>query len=338
MKQWIQAYRHFRVGGLRAATRYINELDHNHVHVISWNPPIVYLWWGRDDMALHQELADSNLTVMYLFPWCFDSGSLPAIRAHVNKVNQQFPRHKVIFLCNEEFSVDELRAKQLDAYFVHQNAFVNENIFRPRPGSIKTHDAVYSASMSPYKRHCLASKVNPLIIMTYLYDGATKDEYTAEVFKCLEHAWWAKMSTNDDMKISPEEIVDLYTRAHVGLCLSSVEGGMFVSMEYMLSGLPIVSTSSVGGRDAFWDDRYVIVCDDSADAVADAVTQLKEKNLDPEDVRKWTLLKISDHRLRMKELVQSLGAQVDLPWLPGSHGVSSWTNLRHLGKQLRSAN
>jgi glycosyltransferase involved in cell wall biosynthesis len=42
-------------------------------------------------------------------------------------------------------------------------------------------------------------------------------------------------------------------RAVVGLCLSTVEGSNYASMEYMLAGLPIVSTPSIGGREVYFD-------------------------------------------------------------------------------------
>ena len=52
-------------------------------------------------------------------------------------------------------------------------------------------------------------------------------------------------------------------RARVGLCLSAREGAMFASMEYLLSGLPIVTTPSMGGRDSL--PRRGVLLDGPAD-------------------------------------------------------------------------
>jgi glycosyltransferase involved in cell wall biosynthesis len=335
IQKWISAYRHFRCGGLEAAKRYFNEDGYNHVHLLSVDPPIVYLWWGRDDENLHIELRDSNLTVLYLFPWCFLSNELPGICQRVNFINRRFPNHKIYFLCNEEYSVDELRSVGLNAEFIHQNAFINENIFAPSPFIMRTHDAIYSASLAPYKRHYLASDVHSLILLSYTYTGTSKDHYSNSARKALTHAWWPKDSLAPGDKLTTMQIVDLYAQAHVGLCLSAIEGGMFVSMEYLLSGLPIVSTKSVGGRDAFWDERYVVVCDDTPDSVAKAVQVLKHRDIAPDDIRRWTLEKVEIHRKRLRMLLSSLGAEYQCPWPPGSHGTTSFTNLCALGRDLR---
>ena len=335
LQKWLQCYRHYRVGGTSAARRFLGECDHNHVHVLSVEPPVVYLWWGRDDSALHRELAASHLTVLYLFPWCYSRDEVPAIVAHVRTTERSFPKHRIIFLCNEAHAVDELRESGIGAEFIHQNAFINEDVFRPRPAIARTHDALYSASLAPYKRHALAAKVRSLIMLSYTYGGTSNDAYAASVRQALAHALWAKDSLHAGEKFTTDQIVDLYARVHVGLCLSEIEGGMFVSMEYLLCGLGVVSTRSVGGRAAFWDDRYVIVCDDHPDAVAEAVAELKARRIAPEDIRRWTLEKVALHRDRMGVLLKSVGAGLTCPWLPGSHGITTFTNLRELGRSLR---
>lgn len=334
-KKWLQAYRHFRVGGTASLRRFLAEHDHNHAHVLSVDPPVVYLWWGRDDSALHEELAASSLTVLYLFPWCYSSQELPSIAASVRKSRGRFPKHRTLFLCNEEYSVGELREAGIEAEFIHQNAFVNEEVFQPVPAVERTHDALYSASLAPYKRHGLAAGVRSLIMLSYTYGSTSNDEYAASVRRKLGHAWWAKDSLHPGQKLTTGQIVDLYARAHVGLCLSEIEGGMFVSMEYMLCGMPVVSTRSVGGRAAFWDDRYVLVCDDKPEAVAEAVTELRKRKIPAQDIRRWTLEKVAIHRERLRVLLKSLGAELHCPWPPGSHGTTTFTSLRKLGRSLR---
>ena len=334
-KKWLQAYRHFRVGGTASLKRFLAEHNHNHAHVLSVDPPVVYLWWGRDDSALHEELAASSLTVLYLFPWCYSSQELPSIAASVRKSRGRFPKHRTLFLCNEEYSVGELREAGIEAEFIHQNAFVNEEVFQPVPAVERTHDALYSASLAPYKRHELAAGIRSLIMLSYTYGGTSNDEYAASVRRTLGHAWWAKDSLHPGQKLTTGQIVGLYARAHVGLCLSGIEGGMFVSMEYLLSGMSVVSTRSVGGRAAFWDDRYVLVCDDKPEAVAEAVTELKNRKTPPQDIRRWTLEKVALHRERLRVLLRSLGAELHCPWPPGSHGITNFTNLRKLGQRLR---
>ncbi len=321
--------------GFREIARDWTERGHNHVRVLSRRPAILYLWWGRDDSVLHTKLKDRELILLYLFPWSFPGEEVLAISRRVKDTLSRHPRHRILFLCNEEYSVGLLEAQGLTAKYVHQNAFIDEGTFMPKPDVRRTHDAIYNASMAPYKRHLLAEKVNSLIMLTYAYSGTTVDGYADEVRKRLAHAWWPKDSLMVGEKMPVGQMADIYSRAHVGLCLSAIEGGMFASMECLLSGLPIVSTESVGGRDAFWDDRYVTVCNDDADSVAQAVDELKARNIPADCIRRWTLEKITPHRERLRELMQSLGAREFVcPWPPGTHGITSWTNLSRLAATL----
>jgi glycosyltransferase involved in cell wall biosynthesis len=334
--RWIDTYRHWRVGGVRAAWRYLDECDHNHVHVISTGPPVVYLWWGRNDEALHRSLKSEDLLILYLFPWSFPKDEVRELVAAVTSTLARYKRHRICFLCNEEYSVQVLHDAGLEAVFVNQNAFVDERQFRPMPAVTKTHDAVYSASLAPYKRHALARDVASLIMLSYTYGGTSNEDYQREVRTALQHAWWAKDTLEAGAKFSTDQIVELYNRAHVGLCLSAIEGSMFASMEYLLSGLPVVSTRCIGGRDTFWHERTVMVCEDTPESVASAVESLKNRELPPNEVRRLTLAKVEIHRERLREFLRPLGVNPMIPWPQGSHGITSWYSHPKLAREILS--
>ena len=131
-------------------------------------------------------------------------------------------------------------------------------------------------------------------------------------------------------------MAQFYNRARVGLILSEKEGACFASMEYLLCGLPVVSTPSIGGRDVFWDDRFVIVCDPTPEAVAGAVQEIKRRNIDPQLVRAATLEKVEEHRNVLRRFLPPEAAGFQCPWEPGSHGPTTFFNLRRLGKALRT--
>ena len=65
----------------------------------------------------------------------------------------------------------------------------------------------------------------------------------------------------------------------------------FASMEYLLAGRPVVSTPSLGGRDFFFDNRYVEIVDPTPEAVLEGVNRLRKKRLDPAFIRAETLKK-----------------------------------------------
>ena len=68
----------------------------------------------------------------------------------------------------------------------------------------------------------------------------------------------------------------VYNESYSGLCLSAEEGGMHASMEYLLSGLPIVTTRSRGGRDFFFNEVNSVIVEDEATSVAIAVANNKK--------------------------------------------------------------
>ena len=74
---------------------------------------------------------------------------------------------------------------------------------------------------------------------------------------------------------------------------------MLASVEYMLCGVPQVSTPCQGGRELFFDERFVRVAPPDPSAVARAVADLASREIDPELVRSATLEKVNEHRMKL---------------------------------------
>ncbi|MDR3470403.1 MAG: glycosyltransferase [Devosia sp.] len=106
--------------------------------------------------------------------------------------------------------------------------------------------------------------------------------------------------------LSAREVNAALARANVGLILSAVEGSSYGSMEYMLAGLPVVSTPSVGGRDVYFDPEFCLVSQPDAASVRQAVVELKARAVPRDIVRMRTLEKIALARSRFLELVDEL--------------------------------
>ena len=192
LEETVHALRLLKANGPAAVRLWWRERHCNHLHVLSRKPPVVYLWRGRDDTALHEELRDQPLWVFYLFPWCTTPQDIEPAAAEVKKRLARFPGHRIVFLCNEAHTVGPLRAAGVEAIFCNQNAFINETVFQPIPDIPREFDAVYNASLAPYKRHLLASRIESLMILTYSYPGTHNAEYGAEVRRGLAHAAWLK--------------------------------------------------------------------------------------------------------------------------------------------------
>lgn len=81
---------------------------------------------------------------------------------------------------------------------------------------------------------------------------------------------------------------------------------MYASTEYLLAGLPVVSTPSRGGRNIYYDDEYCLTVPPDPRSVADAVYALKAKRISREYIRRKTLQRIEKDRSRFLTLLNSI--------------------------------
>jgi glycosyltransferase involved in cell wall biosynthesis len=84
-------------------------------------------------------------------------------------------------------------------------------------------------------------------------------------------------------------------------------------MEYLMAGLPIVSTASQGGRDLFFHADTTIIAKDDPRDVRDAVAALKSRAIPPEAVRATTLRLVRKERERFNSFMEELsgGSRVE---------------------------
>ena len=82
---------------------------------------------------------------------------------------------------------------------------------------------------------------------------------------------------------------------------------MYASMEYLMAGLPVVSTPSRGGRDLFFHPDTTIIARDDPREIRQAVEALKARAVPPEVVRATTLRLVQRERERFNAFVERLG-------------------------------
>lgn len=99
------------------------------------------------------------------------------------------------------------------------------------------------------------------------------------------------------------------------------------AMEYLLCGLPVVSTESIGGRDRYLIGPHVRIVASDADAVARAVRELKAAAIPPLAVREYigrlitfdrhnflsTANKLAEHKLGVRDRFRSFAPFVGFP-------------------------
>ncbi|MFN7291585.1 MAG: glycosyltransferase [Pirellula sp.] len=189
-------------------------------------------------------------------------------------------------VCNEPVEYRRFRMLGLRALYANHNLMLAEKIFAPIHGITKQFDAVYNAQAWPYKRIELASAIQSLRFIT-----ATDVKWHDRI----REAGCGHAVTNQSY-LSREEVAIALNECHCGLALSAEEGTMLACTEYLLCGLPVVSTPSIGGRDVWLDEYNSILVEPDREAVADAVHRFVSESRDPERIRSGTLARM--HRFR----------------------------------------
>lgn len=226
------------------------------------------------------------------------------------KHKAEFPEHELIFLCNSPFECKFFNKFGVKNIYCNHNAHLDSNLFRPKPEMQKRYDAVLNSRFDAFKRHILARHVTSLAIIGYTIGGNNEgNKYLKYLRRVMKHAFFANFDNSGDcIWLSESDIINIYHQSRVGLILSESEGGCFASCEYLLCGMPVVSTPSVGGRDAFFAPEYVRIVDPNPAAVLAAVEECKALDITPESIRAATIAKQQPHRERFRDLLGSIYA------------------------------
>jgi len=255
---------------------------------------------------LQPPLRDLPMTIFYRAGWSLEHEATFEDRVRAIKAAQSgFPRHHYIFAVNTPNEAERVRRAGIRAEFLNENAFIDEFAFKPDGSVVADHDAILDAQVAPYKRLELAAKVRRLLVVTFVMKERFNATYGDQVQKSLAHATWANGPFWEPAyrKLSREEVAACYRRARVGLSLSAMEGANLASIQYLLSGLAVVSTESSGGRDIFFSPEYTRIVPPDAKAVADAVNDLMPNAPSPVEIRERTLAKIWPIRDRFADIL-----------------------------------
>jgi glycosyltransferase involved in cell wall biosynthesis len=268
----------------------------NGVYVL-WEDPLVLSCLGEYDRARFLDLK-LRATVLCFPEWLRTWRRLPSmIRDYV--VGRRLGK-SIHYLCCSPDEHRVLKVSGLPGTLVSQNTYIDERIFKAT-GAAKRFDAVYAAQMKPFKRLQLTAKVAPLYVVTYGDTQTPAGEFDLHRFEpAVRHAEF------NQRWMSFTQINDIYNEARVGLALSECEGANLATVEYMMAGLPVVSTPSRGGRELFFDDRFVRVVAPTPEAVEAGVAELIHREIDPAVVRSATLARIEQHRRKLCQYVQGV--------------------------------
>jgi len=293
---------------LNALRDYFRSWQYVNYHILSAEPLIILdvwqHWYFRELSAYVPK--DQNVYFICLNWWHLETeNNVRLTQQKYQEHRRRYPRHQIYFLCNSLRQKELFDQFRLPNIFCNQNALLDESQYRILPERDKQYDAVYLAVAAPFKRHWLAREIASLAMITY-FAAFSKADYVGELKKILPHATWLADPQPLKNYIPGRLIPEYLNLARTGLCLSAAEGAMYASTEYLLCGLPVVSTRSQGGRDVFFDDDYVAIVDDDPQAVRQGVSDLIARRIPGDMIRQRTLAKMQPHRQRLIRLVQDI--------------------------------
>ena len=245
-------------------------------------------------------------------------------------MREKRPHMSMTVLAATEEDVEELRRRGVSALQAHHNAFLDERLYYPEADGEKRYDAVHTAQAAAFKRHHLAHAVENLALVTYA--GSEGPDAVAPIVQGYPRLSYVNWDPETGVHhLDPDGVRGVVNQARCGLVLSEAEGGNYASAEYLLCGVPLVTTPSIGGRHAFYDPDHVLVVEPTAEAVAAGVAVMNARTLDPWDVRRSVLAKMRDHRLRLAAWLSEvtgedlLRAADGAGWLPAFRNkLASW--------------
>lgn len=236
-------------------------------------------------------------TFLYHNPGWIRARSLPRYLKLLRHFGKNARLH---FITNEESEARWLMLLGQKATCLGHNLHVRDGFFTPDPATPKRYDAVYAATLAPYKRIELAREIERLAFVTYVTHQEEWDLHAYE--PRLHHADFNRQF------ISREEVRERYRSSQVGLALSAAEGAMFSCTEYLLCGLPVVTTPNRGGRNRYLTPETSTTVAPDSQAIRKAVDRYCQSPPNPYKIRKITLNLMQRDRAAFIEILDRYGA------------------------------
>lgn len=227
-----------------------------------------------------------------------------------SEIQRHHPYLSFLFICPSIKETELLLQAGLRASHVHKNAFIDDSVFRIMDISCKRYPAIHIANIEKFKRHYLAWGIEDIAVITYNFrieeDLTELSGYKKLGFANFEYSTKIK---NLKPELTPHEVAKIINISNCGLILSESEGANNASTEYLLCGVPVVSTLSIGGRDEFFTSNNSLIVDPNPDAVERAVNFFNSSKVDPHAIRDEVMIKIRKHRKLFLELLSAYSNQ-----------------------------
>ena len=232
--------------------------------------------------------------------WLTNEAYALRTRDQIEAAALAYPGHEFILMVANEVESYTASKVGIPTVVANKSIFEDESIWQIAENAKagKSFDAVYLARLDRFKRHQLASQIKSLNLVYAPTMNEEPEEALNRYRSMLPNARFANHDNRNGKYVymRSQKVCDEINLAKVGLCLSPAEGIMRASIQYMLCGLPIVSTPSIGGRDRYYNNEYCSIVEAEPEAVSAAVHETISKEHDPEKIRAYILEQLAFDR------------------------------------------
>jgi len=225
------------------------------------------------------------------------------------------PLYNIVILANsiEEKTFFETRTKS-DVIFCNHNAFLDENKFKILGNLPKFYDLVIDSAFHEYKNVEKAKKVENVLHIGYFKQSIKRSEDKV----IPSYGKLANFVNGEYKLLNKVQINTFYNQSQIGGIFSESEGACFASSKYLLSGLPVISIKSSGGRDIWYNEYNSVICDNDEDNIYSACQMARNKlasgEFNREKIRALHLQKMDEHRNALIEYITQrvLSEEIDV--------------------------
>ncbi len=250
---------------------------------------------------------DDNHLLIVSISWNCSNISLKKI----NELNEIYKNIVILTNTEEECQFLKERTKNIDILFCNSNSFINENSFIYDKTIEKKYNMVINSKFKKYKNVHLAKNIDNIVHIGY---DLTNDNNSY----IPDFGFIANFTDNNYKSLSQKEITTIINSSNIGGIFSKEEGACYASTEYLLCGIPVLSTKSKGGRDIWYNEENSIVCE--PEDIDESYRQLKYKLengfYDSIKIRNGCLKIMEEHRTKLANYLYDKLNELNIPNIP----------------------
>jgi glycosyltransferase involved in cell wall biosynthesis len=241
----------------------------------------------------------NNIHIFVTWPCYFSKWNYEFTRNTLYTLNKEYNTKNIIWLSPDLDGILWAYEYKYNSILCNQNCFIDYNKFNIENTEI-IYDAVMNCRPELWKRPYLAEEIENLAyIKGAVYGQKEIYDYTKLTPKFMNNE-----------RIDMNKVKEIYNKSYCGLIFSESEGACYSSSEYLLCGLPVISTESRGGRNTWYNKNNSIIVEPDKIKVKEAVEicikNIKNNTFNKKNIRNSHIELSNLMRQKFNECIQQI--------------------------------